>query len=189
MTASIEYQLHKLVGTIDDLGATSLSANGDVGKKGDAVFRRLIKIRLAEGEAELINVYVPAAIDSWLEPGLKCNLYVVEAEAKVCSPAHDGCAVDGPFCHVFAIDTGKKCLSAVSEAVDYFDSLKRFGVDMVMSLAGLALLVSFVVIGIPLLIYLGVLAVMAMLVPVPSVDELRRFLVHQGFPARCGHTA
>lgn len=189
MTASIEYQLHKLVGTIDDLGVMSLSANGDVCKKGDAVFRRLIKIRLAEGEAELINVYVPAAIDSWLEPGLKCNLYVVEAEAKVCSPAHDGCAVDGPFCHVFAIDTGKKCLSAVSEAVDYFDSLKRFGVDMVMSLAGLALLVSFVVIGIPLLIYLGVLAVMAMLVPVPSVDELRRFLVHQGFPARCGHTA
>jgi hypothetical protein len=184
MAANIEYQLHQLVGTIDDLG-TSHFADGEEGKKNDAVFRPMIKMHLAEGEAELINVFVPAAIDSWLEPGLKCNLYVVEAEAKVCSPAHDGCAMDGPFCHVFAIDTGQKCLSAASEAVDYFDALKRLGVDMVMSWAGLAVLVSFVLIGIPLLIYLGVLAVMAMAVRVPSGDELRRFLGHHGFPACC----
>ena len=188
MAANIEYQLHKLEGRIDELGSSRL-ADGEEGKEGDVVFRPLIKMRLAEGEAELINVRIPVAIDSWLKPGLKCNLYVVEAEAKVCSPAHDGCAVDGPFCHVFAIDTGQKCLSAASEAVDYFDALKRLGVDMVMSWAGMALLVSFIVIGIPLLVYLGILAIMAMAVRVPSGDELRRFLVHQGFPASCDGAA
>lgn len=188
MGANIEYQLHKLAGTIENVGP-ALPARRNPASKSAAVFHRQISMRVAEGHAELINVYVPAAIDSWLEPGLACDLYVVEAEAKVCPSALGGCTADGPICHVFAIDTGNKCLSAVSEAAGYFGALKRFGVDMLASWAGLALLVSFVVIGIPFLIYFAALTLVAMAVPVPSVSELRSFLGHQGFPARCGGTA
>lgn len=188
MGTNIEYQLHKLSGTIDDLGPAR-PAPRDPAMKTDTVFHRQISMRVAQGQAELINVYVPAAIDSWLKPGLVCDLYVVEAEAKVCPSALGGCTADGPICHVFAIDTGKKCLSAVGEAAGYFGALKRFGVDMLASWAGLALLVSFIVIGIPFLVYFGALTFLAMAVPVPSVGELRSFLGHQGFPARCGGTA
>jgi hypothetical protein len=188
MSANIEYQLHKLAGTIDGLGP-ALPARRDPAIKSGTVFHRHIRMRIAEGQAELINVYVPAAIDSWLKPGLVCDLYVVEAEAKVCPSVLGGCTADGPICHVFAIDTGKKCLSALSEAAGYFGALKRFGVDMLASWAGLALLVSFIVIGIPFLVYFGALTLLAMAVPVPSVGELRRFLGRQGFPTRCGGTA
>lgn len=188
MGANIEYQLHKLAGTIDDVGP-GFPARRDPAMKSGTVFHRLISMCISGGKAELINVYVPTAIDSWLEPGLVCDLYVVEAEAQVCPSALGGCTADGPICHVFAIDTGKKCLSTVGEAARYFSALKRFGVDVVMSWAGLALLVSFVVIGIPFLIYFGALTLLAMAVPVPSVGELRSFLGHQGFPVRCGGVA
>ena len=185
MCASIDYELHKLVGTIDKVEAGLATGNGAPAAE-SPVFHRQIEMRTADGTAELINVYVPAAIDALLKPGLSCDLYVVEAEAKVCSsPVHDGCKADGPFCHVFAIESDRQCLSAVGAAARHFGALKKLGVDMVVSWAGLALLVSFIVIGIPFLVYFAIQTLLALAIRIPSVDELRRFLGRQGFSAAC----
>ena len=182
MTASIDYELHKLVDTIDDVG-TSVPVAGEAARSEGAVFHPQIRMKTAEGEAELINVFVPGAIDAWLKPGVSCDLYVVEAEANVCPSTHSGCDTDGPFCRVFAIARGRRCLSAVGAAERHFGALKTFGLGMVMSWAGLALLVSFIVIGIPFLIYFAIQALLTLTIRIPSAGEMRGFLGRQGFPS------
>ncbi|MCK7492127.1 MAG: hypothetical protein MZW92_11170 [Comamonadaceae bacterium] len=46
----------------------------------------------------------------------------------------------------------------------------------------MALLVSFILIGIPFLIYFGILTLLALAIRIPSADELRRFLGNADFP-------
>lgn len=181
MTAIMDYQLHKLTGSVDR-GQKSLPSGGCAANGQDALFYPELRMRVPEGTAVLTNVFVPAALDPLLRGGERCELYVVEAEAKLCSPAKIGCAVDGPFCHVFAVESAERCGAAVSQAVGYFGALKRLGVDMQLSWAGLALLVSFIVIGIPFLIYFAIQTALALAVSVPSAGELRAFLGRNGFP-------
>jgi hypothetical protein len=184
MTPTMEYRLHKLTGSVSE-GQQGLPAGGCASGGQDAVFYRELRMRVPEGTAVLSNVFVPASLDPLLRAGERCELYVVEAEAKVCSPGHVGCAVDGPLCHVFAVESGQRCGAAVSQAVGYFGALKRLGVDMQLSWAGLSLLVSFIVIGIPFLIYFAIQTVLALNVGVPSAAELRAFLGRHGFPEGC----
>jgi hypothetical protein len=188
MSSNIEYELHKLEGTIEDVGPRLPVAEG-IDKNSDAVFRGTVTMRLHEGSAELINVYLPPAIDAWLRPGLQCKLYVAEGEANVGTPASGVCAVNGPFCHVFAIEAERKCLSAVRDTASHFGALKRFGVEKIMPWVALALMLSVVVIGLPFLFYFATLTVLALAVRTPSVVELRTFLGRKGFPTRCGRTA
>ena len=180
MTTSIDYELHKLTGTIDDVGVR-LPPDFDTAGDKNSVFHPEIRMRTAAGTAVLSNVYVPKAIDALIQSGVSCDLYVVEAEAQLCPPGH-GCVAQDPFCHVFAIDCGRDCMSAVHNTARHFGAIKRRGIDLLLSWAGMALLVSFVLIGIPFLIYFGILTLLALAIRIPSADELRRFLGNAGFP-------
>lgn len=181
MTTSIDYELHKLTGTFVDLGVRLPSDVDTAGDK-NAVFHPEIRMRTAAGMAVLSNVYVPKAIDELMEPGLSCDLYVVEAEAQLCPPGH-GCVPQDPFCHVFAIECGKNSMSALWSTASHFGAIKKRGIDLLLAWAGIALIVSFILIGIPFLIYFGILTLLALAIRIPSVDELRRFLGNAGFPA------
>lgn len=180
MTTSIDYELHKLTGTIDDVGVRLPPAVNTAGDK-NAVFHPEIRMRTAAGTAVLSNVYVSRDIDDLIAPGVSCDLYVVEAEAQLCPPGH-GCVPQDPFCHVFAIDCGKDCKSAVLNTARHFGAIKQRGVNLLLSWAGMALLMSFVLIGIPFLIYFGILTLLALSIRIPSADELRGFLGSAGFP-------
>jgi hypothetical protein len=129
---------------------------------------------------------VPVQVEACLAPGVRCELYAVEAQARICSPAHSRCAVDGAFGRVFAVVCADQCVDAIGPTVRYFKQFKQFGIDQVLSWAGLSLLVSFIVIGIPFLIYFGIQTLIAWRLRVPSVAEMKGFLGRGGFPVRCG---
>jgi hypothetical protein len=183
MSASIDYRLVKLGGTIEEV------KDGQAIGISDAATRSIqhphIRLRTPEGDTVFIdNVVVPEAIDAWLKPGFECQLYVVEAEANVCPPAHGGCVAEGPVCHIFAMESRLGSMSVPGNTAGYFAALKQIGVNSLLSWSGLALLVSFILIGIPFLIYFGVLALFAMATRIPTVGEMKRFLGSAGFPVR-----
>lgn len=183
MSASIDYRLLKLGGTIEEVREGLTIGASD--NNSQAVQHPHIRLRTLQGDTVYIdNVVVPAAIDAWLVPGFVCELYVVEAEASVCPPGHGNCVVNGPVCHVFAIDSGLGSMSALASTAGYFGALKQIGINALLSWSGLALLVSFILIGIPFLIYFGIQALLAMAMNVPTVGEMKRFLGTAGFPAR-----
>lgn len=181
MSASIDYRLLKLGGTIEEVREGH--EIGTQGNDSQSVQHPHIRLRTAGGDTVFIdNVVVPSSIEAWLKPGSKCQLYVVEAEASVCPPAHGQCVVDGPVCHVFAIENelGSQC--ALSNTAGYFAALKKIGVDSNLSWSGMALLVSFIIIGIPFLVYFGIQALIAMAMRVPTKAELGSFLGNSGYP-------
>jgi hypothetical protein len=87
---------------------------------------------------------------------------------------------------VFAIVCGDQCVDAIGPTVRHFGELKQFGMDQVLSWAGLSLLVSFIAIGIPFLIYFGIQTLVAVRLRIPSVPEMKGFLGQGGFPVGCG---
>jgi hypothetical protein len=183
MSASIDYRLLKLGGTIEEVKDGPMIGTDDA--ETQAVQHPHIRLRTPAGDTVFIdNVVVPAAIDAWLEPGFECQLYVVEAEANVCPPAHGGCVAEGPVCHVFAMESRLGSMSVPGNTAGYFAALKQIGINSLLSWSGLSLLVSFILIGIPFLIYFGVQALFAMAMRVPTVDEMKRFLGSAGFPVR-----
>jgi hypothetical protein len=183
MTTSLNYRLRKLSGTIEDLGERRDSGPADAL---DSVHHSVIRMRETGGVAALENVVVPVQVEACLAPGVRCELYAVEAQARICSPAYSRCAVDGAFGHVFAAVCADQCVDAIGPTVRYFKELKQFGIDQVLSWAGLSLLVSFIVIGIPFLIYFGIQTLIAWRLRVPSVPEMKGFLGRDGFPLGCG---
>jgi hypothetical protein len=183
MTTSLNYRLRKLSGTIEDLGERRDSGPADAL---DAVHHSVIRVRETGGVAVLDNVVVPAQVEACLTAGVRCELYAVEAHARICSPAHSRCAVDGAFGRVFAVVCADQCVDAIGPTVRFFKELKQFGLEQVLSWAGLSLLVSFVVIGIPFLIYFGIQTLIASRLHIPSVPEMKGFLGRDGFPLGCG---
>lgn len=183
MSASIDYRLLKLGGTIEEVKDGQAIGGNEADAR--SIQHPHIRLRTPEGDTVFIdNVVVPAAIDAWLTPGFECELYVVEAEASVCPPGHGGCVVDGPVCHIFAIESRLGSMSALGNTAGYFGALKKVGINSLLSWSGLALLVSFIVIGIPFLIYFGVQALLAMAMRIPTVAEMKQFLGSAGYPVR-----
>lgn len=183
MSASIDYRLLKLGGIIEEVKEGPVIGSDDAATR--SVQHPHIRLRTPGGDTVFIdNVVVPEAIDAWLKPGFECQLYVVEAEASVCPPAHGGCVADGPVCHIFAMESPLGSMSVPGNTAGYFAALKQVGVNSLLSWSGLSLLVSFVLIGIPFLIYFGIQALFAMAVRVPTVAEMRQFLGAAGFPVR-----
>jgi hypothetical protein len=183
MSASIDYRLLKLGGTIEEVKDGQAIGSNDTDSR--SIQHPHIRLRTPEGDTVFIdNVVVPEAIDAWLKPGFECQLYVVEAEANVCPPAHGGCVAEGPVCHIFAIESRLGSMSVPGNTAGYFAALKQIGVNSLLSWSGLALLVSFILIGIPFLVYFGILALLAMAIRVPTVPEMKQFLGSTGFPVR-----
>jgi hypothetical protein len=183
MTTSLHYRLRKLSGTIEELGERRDNGPADAL---DSVHHSVIRVRESGGVVALENVVVPVQVEACLAPGVRCELYLVEAQAQICSPAYRKCAVDGAFSHVFAIVCGDQCVDAIGPTVRHFGELKQFGMDQVLSWAGLSLLVSFIAIGIPFLIYFGIQTLVAVRLRIPSVPEMKGFLGQGGFPVGCG---
>ena len=146
MTTSLHYRLRKLSGTIEDLGERRDSGSADAL---DSVHHSVIRVRESGGVVALDNVVVPVQVEACLAPGVRCDLYLVEAQAQICSPAYRKCAADGAFSHVFAIVCGDQCVDAIGPTVRHFGELKQFGLDQVeartqreLSLAELSLIIQ-----------------------------------------------
>lgn len=108
MTTSLHYRLRKLSGTIEELGERRDNGPADAL---DSVHHSVIRVRESGGVVALENVVVPVQVEACLAPGVRCDLYLVEAQAQICSPAYRKCAVDGAFSHVFAVVCGDQCVT------------------------------------------------------------------------------